>query len=309
MGVDCVVAAVSRMFRPSAERARKNDRNDAQFLSRMLAVGNVVEVWVPDEECEAARNLSRAYQDAVEDLTRAKQRLSKFLLRGGWRFDEKTPSGNDVKAFGSRWWRWFGSIRYAQADDAETAAYYAGCVRRCAEEKEELAKKVEKMASRKRWSGYVAAFARMKGVDVVTAAACAVEAGTFSRFGSARSFSAWLGLVPSQHSSGEKVVQGGITRAGNGHVRSLLVQSSWHYTRTTPYPKTRKAIDAEPSPSVRRHADKGTERLTLRRRALLDKGLNKCKANVATAREMAGWIWALGRMVEEEALAGELREA
>ena len=83
LGVDCVVGAVSKMIEPSADRKRKNDRNDAEFLARMLSVGNVVEVWVPDDECEAARDLVRALDDAREDLKRCKQRLSKFLLRHG----------------------------------------------------------------------------------------------------------------------------------------------------------------------------------------------------------------------------------
>ena len=91
LGVDCVVGAVSKMIKPSADRRRKNDRNDAEFLARMLSVGNVVEVWVPDDECEAARDLTRALEDARDDLSRSKQRLSKFLLRHGLAFDERTP--------------------------------------------------------------------------------------------------------------------------------------------------------------------------------------------------------------------------
>ncbi len=93
IGCDCVIGAVSKMIKPSADRRRKNDRNDAEFLARMLSVGNIVEVWVPDDECEAARDLARALDDAREDLRRQKQRLSKFLLRHGLVFDEKTPSG------------------------------------------------------------------------------------------------------------------------------------------------------------------------------------------------------------------------
>lgn len=91
LGVDCVVGTVSKMIKPSADRRRKNDRNDAEFLARMLSVGNVVEVWVPDDECEAARDLTRALEDARDDLSRSKQRLSKFLLRHGLVFDERTP--------------------------------------------------------------------------------------------------------------------------------------------------------------------------------------------------------------------------
>lgn len=92
-GVGCAVGAVSKMIKPSADRKRKNDRNDAEFLARMLSVGNVVEVWVPDDGCEAARDLVRALDDAREDLRRCKRRLSKFLMRHGYAFSETTPTG------------------------------------------------------------------------------------------------------------------------------------------------------------------------------------------------------------------------
>lgn len=108
LGVDCVVGAVSKMIKPSADRRRKNDRNDAEFLARMLSVGNVVEVWVPDDECEAARDLTRALEDARDDLSRSKQRLSKFLLRHGLAFDERTPTGRRKGNWTRAHWSWIG---------------------------------------------------------------------------------------------------------------------------------------------------------------------------------------------------------
>ena len=110
LGVDCVVGAVSKMIKPSADRRRKNDRNDAEFLARMLSVGNVVEVWVPDDECEAARDLTRALEDARDDLSRSKQRLSKFLLRHGLVFDERTPTGRRKGNWTRAHWSWIESI-------------------------------------------------------------------------------------------------------------------------------------------------------------------------------------------------------
>ena len=114
LGVDCVVGAVSKMIKPSADRRRKNDRNDAEFLARMLSVGNVVEVWVPDDECEAARDLTRALEDARDDLSRSKQRLSKFLLRHGLVFDERTPTGRRKGNWTRAHWSWIESIRFAE---------------------------------------------------------------------------------------------------------------------------------------------------------------------------------------------------
>lgn len=131
LGVDCVVGAVSKMIKPSADRRRKNDRNDAEFLARMLSVGNVVEVWVPDDECEAARDLTRALEDARDDLSRSKQRLSKFLLRHGLVFDERTPTGRRKGNWTRAHWSWIESIRFAEGADNDVLAYYVDAVRRC----------------------------------------------------------------------------------------------------------------------------------------------------------------------------------
>lgn len=134
LGVDCVVGAVSKMIKPSADRRRKNDRNDAEFLARMLSVGNVVEVWVPDDECEAARDLTRALEDARDDLSRSKQRLSKFLLRHGLAFDERTPTGRRKGNWTRAHWSWIESIRFAERADNDVLAYYVDAVRRAAAE-------------------------------------------------------------------------------------------------------------------------------------------------------------------------------
>ena len=106
LGVDCVIGAVPKMMKPAADRRRKNDRNDAEFLARMLSVGNVVEVWVPDDECEAARDLARGLEDAREEVARSKQLLSKFLLRHGLVFFQKTPSGQRKGNWTGAYWAW-----------------------------------------------------------------------------------------------------------------------------------------------------------------------------------------------------------
>lgn len=153
LGVDCVVGAVSKMIKPSADRRRKNDRNDAEFLARMLSVGNVVEVWVPDDECEAARDLTRALEDARDDLSRSKQRLSKFLLRHGLVFDERTPTGRRKGNWTRAHWSWIESIRFAEGADEEVLAYYVDAVRRAAEEKARLEGLVEGEARKPRCGG------------------------------------------------------------------------------------------------------------------------------------------------------------
>lgn len=297
-GVDCVVGAVSKMIKPAADRRRKNDRNDAEFLARMLAVGNVVEVWVPDEECEAARGLTRALEDSSEELSRHKQRLSKFLLARGRVFDEKGPDGRRRRNWTKAHWAWIRSVSFEQRADNDVLAHYVACVERSEEEKRRLEALVAAEASKPRWKRRVDSLRCLKGVEVATAAALVFEAGEFSRFPDAGAFAAWTGLTPSEHSSGESERRGGVTKAGNGHLRRALVEAAWRYLAASPRPKG-LSRGQEPDPCARRHAAKGVRRLVERRASMLDRGVNKNKANVATARELACWAWAVGRMAEE----------
>ena len=297
LGVGCVVGAVSKMIKPSADRRKKNDRNDAEFLARMLSVGNVVEVWVPDDECEAARDLSRALDDAREEVARSKQMLSKFLLRHGLVFDETNARGQRRKNWTAAHWAWIKRVEFAEKADNDVLAYYVDRVRQAVEDKARLEGLVEAESQKPRWKPRVDALRCIKGIDVATAAVLVFEAGEFSRFENARSFAAWTGLTPSEHSSGEKVARGGITKAGNKHLRRVLVEAAWHYINASPHSKD-LAKGQSPDPRARRHATKGIRRLVRRREDMLTRGINKNKANVATARELACWCWAIGRMVE-----------
>ena len=193
--------------------------------------------------------------DAREDLKRCKQRLSKFLLRHGYAFSETTPTGRRKGNWTAAHWAWIRSIEFPEKADDDVLAYYIDATRQAMEDKKRLEKLVEAEASKPRWKKRVDSLRCLKGVDAMTAAGIVFEAGEFSRFKNARSFAAWLGLTPSEHSSGESVRQGGITKAGNKHLRK-------------------------------------------RREEMPGRGVHKNKANVATARELACWCWAVGRMVE-----------
>ena len=258
----------------------------------------MVEVWVPDDECEAARDLTRALEDARGDLSRSKQRLSKFLLRHGLAFDERTPTGRRKGNWTRAHWSWIESIRFAEGADNDVLAYYVDAVRRAAEEKARLEGLVEAEARKPRWRRRVDSLRCLKGVDTASAADLVFEAGEFSRFGNARSFAAWVGLTPSEHSSGESDRRGAITKAGNKHLRKALVEAAWHYPTCSARPKG-LARGQDPDRGARRHAAKGVRRLVERREALLARGVHGNKANVATARELACWVWAVGLMAEE----------
>ena len=297
LGVDCVIGAVSKMHKPAAERSRKTDKRDASFLAVQLALGVVTEVHVPDGECEGARDLSRALADARDDAVRAKQRLSKFLLRHGHVYDERDAHGRPRGRWTRDFWAWVGGIELGDASAMATLDHYCECVRRADEEKSALEAKVRSLAQAPRWKPACDALKCLKGIDSVTAVALACEADGFGRFRSASGFAAWVGLVPSEHSSGESHRRGGITKAGNKHLRRLLVEAAWHYKSASRAPKGLAKGQSVP-PEARRHANAGVRRLVDRRRALDEAGKQSSVANVAIARELACWCWAVGRMAE-----------
>ena len=297
LGVDCVVGAVSKMQRPAADRRRKNDRRDAAFLARLLATRNVVEVWVPPAEVEAARDLSRALDDAREDLQRARQRLSKFLLRRGHVFDEADALGRRRGAWTRAFWRWAEGLRPAEPAAAAAFDHYVTCVRCAESDKRALERRVLAEARSERWTGVVGALSCIKGIDPVTAFCLAAEAGCFSRFASAGAYASWLGLTPSERSSGEREARGGITKAGNAASRRALVEAAWHYASCSPKPKAAPA-GHEVAPRIKGRADDATARLSRRHGALRAAGKRPCVANVAVARELACWVWEVGRRAE-----------
>lgn len=236
LGVDCSVAAVSKMQKPSADKRRKNDKRDAAFLARMLACHNIVEVFIPTEEIEAVRDLSRALDDARIDLQRARQRLSKFLLRRGYVFDEKNALNQRKSAWTRDHRKWLESVTFT-GPARVTFVHYVTCVR-CAEtDKRSLEKAVKTEARTDRWAPSVRALSTIKGIDEVSAFCLAAEAGLFSRFGSAEEYASWCGLIPSEHSSGEKESTGHITKTGNNASRRILVESAWHFASCSAKPK------------------------------------------------------------------------
>lgn len=297
-GVDCVAGAVSKMQKPSAEKRRKNDRRDAAFLARLLATRNITEVWVPPVEAEAARDPSRALDDAREDLQRARQRLSKFPLGRGLAFDETDALGRRRGAWTRAFWRRAEPRR--PSDPAAAAAFdrYVACARRAESDKRALEKRVLAEARADRWRGAVEALPCIKGIDAVTAFCPATEAGCFSiRFPTAGAYASRLGLAPSEHSSGEKEAKGGITKTGNPASRRALVEAARHFKSCSPRPKAPPAGSAAPA-AVKRRCDDAAARLRRRRESLGAAGKRPCVANVAVARELACWVWEVGRRAE-----------
>lgn len=297
LGIDCIIGAVSKMHKPAGDKRKKNDRNDAEFLARQLAAHNIKEVWIPDEECEAARDISRVLEDVREDIIRAKQRLNHLLIRHGHVFSEVDSDGKRKGKWTRAHWEWIRAIELSEAAARDALDYYISQVRHLEAQKKAIEKEIANYARADRWRGRVEALRCMKGIETMTAFSLVVEVGVFSRFESARAFSSWLGLTPSERSSGERVSRGGITKAGNSHLRKQLVESSWHYTRATKERK-RNQWGQEVSLAIENHAARGVKRPVERRAHFTNRKMRPVVANVATARELSCWIWAIGCMTE-----------
>ena len=284
-GVECCVGAVSKMLRPSGDRV-KTDRRDAAFLARMLAVGNVVEVAVPPPAVEAARDLARAREDCRHDLTRARHLLSKFLLRKGVVYG-RTAWTKAHRA-------WLASLSFDDPCEQLVLDEYLEGVRSLELRRARLDAAIAERASRPDLAPVVSALRCLRGISTVTAFTLAVEVGDFSRFPDARSFMSYVGLVPSESSSGETVSRGGITRTGNGHARTLLVESAWHHARRyTPMSPTAIAEAAGVPAAVAEAAARANRRLHERCAHLRSRGKPANVVNAAVARELAGFVWAL----------------
>lgn len=292
LGLDCAVAAVSKMQRPAADARRKNDRRDAEFIARMLATHNIVEVPLPDAAVEAARDLDRALDDATVEYRRARQRLNMFLIRLGYVWDERNADGTRKKAWTRAHWRWISEIRL-EGPQRDALEYYVTAARCAESDRRQLERRVVALAGADRWRPAVEALSCIKGIDTLTAFRLAAEAESFSRFRSAPAFASWCGLTPSEHSSGESERRGGITKAGNALARTALIESAWHYSMCSPRPKA-PAPGTDVPTAVRSRADDCTARLHRRREALARAGKPACKANAAVARELACWVWEIG---------------
>lgn len=292
LGIDCVVCAASKLQRPPADARRKNDEDDSIFLARLLATSNIVEVFAPDEEAEAAHDLVRAHQGVRQDLARARQRLNMFLVRHGHTWNEKRPDGAPKSAWTRDHWAWIRSVEFGDEADMDAFALYISEARHLEQHKKQMENFIKRESLKDRWRLRVDSLRCLKGIEVVTAFALVVEACAFARFKSASAYASWLGLTPSERSSGERIAKGSITKCGNSLCRRLLVEASWHYARASD--KRKPAPAPEVPLSIENRAARGAKRLVRQRRRLAAKGKRPAVANVATARELACFAWAIG---------------
>jgi transposase len=288
-GIDCVVVAPSLVPKRSGDRV-KTDRRDALTLARLHRAGELTAVYVPRQEDEAMRDLVRAREDAKEAERTAKQRLGAFLLRHGIRYTGK-------KAWTRPHRRWLSGLSFAHPAQQIAFQEYVDTIEECQKRVDRLTEQIRGLVPQWRLAPAVEAFQAMRGVSLIVAATVAAEVGDLSRFDTPRQLMAYLGLVPSEHSSGETVRRGSITKTGNGHARRVLVEGAWTYRHRARV--SRRLLDRlEHLPqAVREIAWKAQLRLCERYRRLEAKGKRTQVIVTAIAREMAAFLWAIAREV------------
>jgi len=289
LGHECLVAAPSLIPKKPGDRVKTNKR-DAKALARLLRARELTAVWVPDERHEAMRDLTRARGAAVVDLRTKRQQVTAFLLRLGRHYVGKTTWGKAHLA-------WLMSQRFEHAEQRIAFEEMLLAVRQAQERIERLEEAIR--AAVPDWSlePLVISLMALRGIDLVAATAFLAEIGDLTRFRTPRELMGYLGLVPSEDSTGDTIKRGPITKAGNRRARRILVESAWSY-RYPPRVGRAKQARVEAAPQAAREiAWKAQARLYARYRTLIRRGKLKTVAITALARELAGFIWAISREI------------
>ena len=285
--VSCIVVAPSLIPRKPGERV-KTDRRDARKLAELLRAGLLTEVHPPTEADEAVRDLCRAREDARCDLVRGRHRVSKPLLRHGCTWS----GGRKMSGQGHR--LWLRSLRFEHKEDQWVLDDYLLNLEHIEERLRALDAQIEQTSLNPRYASVVAALRCFRGIDTLTAMCLVAELHDFMRFESARGLMAYLGLVPSEHSSAGKEHRGEITKAGNRHVRRLLIETTWHYRHHPSTLSPRRRREGQPARIIA-ITDRDMHRLHRRFNRMLERGTPRPKVAVAVARELTGFVWAAMR--------------
>ena len=287
LGHDCLVVAPSLIPKKPGDRVKTN-RRDALSLATLLRAGELTAVWVPDPAHEAMRDLTRAREAAVDDLKSKRQQVLSLLLRLGRYYPGK-------RTWTKMHMNWLASQKLMHAEQRIAFEEMLLAVRQAQERIARL--EVAIRAAVPDWSlaQAVTALMALRGIDFVSATAFLAEIGDLTRFATARQLMGYLGLVPSEQSTGDKVKRSGITKAGNARARRILVECSWSYRHPPRLGKEKLArVEAAPH-AVREIAWKAQSRLSARYRALTRRGKRPTVVVTAIARELSGFVWAVTR--------------
>src|SRR3974390_3891323 len=301
LGHDCLVVAPSLIPKKAGDRVKTN-RRDAVSLAKLLRAGELTAVWVPDERHEAMRDLSRARQAVKKDLQGKRQQISSLMLRLGRIYPGKTT-------WGPAHMRWLMEQKLKYREQRLAFEEVLEGIRQESERMERLEDAIREVVPEWSLAEVVAVLQAMRGIDLIAAVGVLAEIGDLSRFQNPRELMGYLGLVPSESSTGDKVKRGGITKAGNGRARCILVEAAWSYRHPPRVSRDKQPKVAAAPKRVRGIAWKAQTRLCGRFRSLIRKGKPPTIVATAIARELAAFIWAINRevMVPEEGL--EIRNA
>ena len=284
-GFDCVVVAPSKIPRKSGDRI-KNDRRDALNLARLHRSGDLTAVYVPTAEDEAMRDLTRGREDAVKALRVSRQVLLAFLLRHGYRYSGQSYWTNAHK-------NWIADIKMPHRAQQIALQEYVHAVQEQLERVQRLTKQIQELVPQWQLAPLVTALQALRGVSLIVSVTTVAELGDLTRFDSAKQLMAYLGLVPSEHSSGATIRRGSITKTGNGHVRRALTEAAHTYCHPSRESRVLLArLEGLPQ-QIRQIAWKAQVRLCGRFKKLMAKGKNRNTIITATARELAAFMWAI----------------
>jgi transposase len=286
-GIECVVCAPGLIPRAPRDRV-KTDRRDAERLVRLLMAGELVAVRVPTAAEEGLRDLVRAREDVRIDLTRARQRLGKQLLRHGERFEDARANWTQ------RHLDWLARIELEDAAAQAACCDYLDAVRSLMVRRERLEREIAALIATSPWAREIARLRCLRGIDTLSAAGLCVEVGDFHRFQRPGKLMSFVGLVPSEHSSGDRRRQGQITKAGSAHARRLLVEAAWHYRRPPRRGATLRRRQDGQSEHICQISWTAQQRLHRTwQRLERQRGKRHTIVAVAVARELAGFCWAI----------------
>jgi transposase len=289
-GVGCLVAAPSKIPRASGERV-KTDRRDAEHLVRLLLAGKLSAVRIPGAEEEALRDLVRAREAVRVDLMRCRHRLSKLLLRRGIRFDEG-------RAWTERHRAWLAGVDLGHSAAQATLADAIGAVDALVHRRDQLEREIVVRLGGSPWATQVGRLRCLRGIDTLTAAGLCAEIGDFERFARAEQLMNYVGLVPSENTTGDHRRLGAITKTGSGHARRLLIEAAWHYRKRPAIGTTLAARqDGQPAHAIA-IAWSAQQRLHRTWQRLEQRAKRRTIVAVAAARELAGFCWAITTRTE-----------
>jgi transposase len=283
--VECLVAAPSKIPRASGDRV-KTDRRDAELLVRLLLAGKLHAVRVPGPEEEALRDLVRAREAVRVDLMRCRHRLSKLLLRHGIRFD-------DGPAWTQRHRDWLATIALEWPAAQATLLDAQGAIDALVHRRDQLEREIVALIPDSPWAGQVGRLRCLRGVDTLTAVGLCAEVGDFERFARAEQLMSYVGLVPSESTTGQQRRLGSITKTGSGHARRLLIEAAWHYR---PRPRIGKTLsdrqNGQPAEAVA-ISWSAQQRLYRTWTRLEQRAKRRTIIATAAARELTGFVWAI----------------